>query len=93
MIRTLGFMTDKPILNREFDILNRRGDLSKSKVDTDGDNNYDGDAYEKYNWNLLVSLNTFSAANQLTSIVKEMGIAKLLGRKPVVVCLLLCQLL
>ncbi|CRH45755.1 Uncharacterised protein [Chlamydia trachomatis] len=49
MIRTLGFMTDKPILNREFDILNRRGDLSKSKVDTDGDNNYDGDAYEKYN--------------------------------------------
>lgn len=81
MIRTLGFMTDKPILNREFDILNRRGDLSKSKVDTDGDNNYDGDAYEKYNWNLLVSLNTFSAANQLTSIVKEMGIAKIIGKK------------
>ncbi|AZZ65273.1 hypothetical protein DMC14_000435 [Metamycoplasma phocicerebrale] len=81
MVRTLGFMTDKPILNREYDILNRRGDLSKSKVDTDGDGKYDGDAYEKYNWSLLVSLNTFSAANQLTSIVKEMGIAKIIGKK------------
>ncbi|WP_330463405.1 S41 family peptidase [Metamycoplasma gateae] len=81
MIRTLGFMTDKEILNREFDILNRRADLSKSKVDTDGDGNYDNDAYTQYNWNLLVGLNTFSAANQLASIVKEMGIAKIIGKK------------
>ncbi|WP_373436183.1 S41 family peptidase [Metamycoplasma equirhinis] len=81
MVRALGFMTDKPILNREFDVLNRRADLTKSEVDTNGDNIFENDAYTQYNWNLLVSLNTFSAANQLTSIVKEMGIAKIIGQK------------
>ncbi|SYV90217.1 peptidase, S41 family, partial [Metamycoplasma alkalescens] len=50
MIRTLGFMTDKPILNREYNVLDQRADLSKSKVDTNGDGKYDGDAYDKYNW-------------------------------------------
>ncbi|BDX52633.1 peptidase S41 [Metamycoplasma equirhinis] len=81
MVRALGFMTDDPILNREYDVLNRRADLTKSRVDTDGDGNYDNDAYKQYNWNLLVSLNTFSAANQLTSIVKEMKIAKIIGQR------------
>ncbi|PYF43083.1 S41 family peptidase [Metamycoplasma alkalescens] len=81
MIRTLGFMTDKPILNREYNVLDQRADLSKSKVDTNGDGKYDGDAYDKYNWSLLVGMNSFSAANQLTSIVKEMGIAKIIGQK------------
>ncbi|MBN4089613.1 S41 family peptidase [Mycoplasma enhydrae] len=80
MVRTLGFMTDKPVLNREYDVLNRIGYLTKSQVDTDGDGKYENDAYENYNWHLLVSLNTFSAANQLTSIVKEMGIAKIIGK-------------
>ncbi|MGX9364145.1 S41 family peptidase [Mycoplasma sp. 527] len=81
MVRTLGFMTDKPILNREQDILNRTNSLSKSEVDTDGDGKYENDAYDKYNWNLLVGVTTFSAANQLASIVKEMGIAKIIGQK------------
>ncbi|MGX9339119.1 S41 family peptidase [Mycoplasma sp. 1890] len=81
MVKTLGFMTDKPILNREFDILNRVGSLSKGLVDTNGDDIYEGDAYTQYNWNILVGINTFSAANQLTSIVKEMGIAKIIGQK------------
>ncbi|PZW01544.1 S41 family peptidase [Metamycoplasma auris] len=74
-------MTDKEVLNREYNILDKRADLSKSKVDTNGDKNYDNDAYTKYNWSLLVGINTFSAANQLTSIVKEMGIAKIIGKQ------------
>nr|WP_272873004.1 S41 family peptidase [Mycoplasma phocoeninasale] len=81
MVRTLGFMTNKPILNREYDVLNRRADLSKSLVDTKGNDTYGQDAYTKYNWNLLVGINTFSAANQLTSIVKEMGIANIIGQR------------
>ncbi|ENY68865.1 Hypothetical protein, predicted lipoprotein [Metamycoplasma auris 15026] len=81
MVRVLGFMTDKEVLNREYNIVDKRGDLSKSKVDTDGDQKYDNDAYTKYTWSLLVGLNTFSAANQLTSIVKEMGIAKIIGKQ------------
>ncbi|QJG66382.1 hypothetical protein HGG64_01495 [Mycoplasma phocoeninasale] len=81
MVRTLGFMTNKPILNREYDVLNRRADLSQSVVDTKGNDRYGKDAYTQYNWNLLVGINTFSAANQLTSIVKEMGIAKIIGQR------------
>ncbi|AXE61024.1 hypothetical protein DA803_02935 [[Mycoplasma] phocae] len=81
MVRTLGFMTNKEVLNREYDVLNRRADLSKSLVDTKGNNEYGKNAYEQYNWNILVGINTFSAANQLTSIVKEMGIAKIIGQR------------
>ncbi|WP_373437713.1 S41 family peptidase [Metamycoplasma equirhinis] len=81
MCSVMGFMTDEPILNREYDILNRRHDLSAYDVDTDGVNGSAFDAYTQYNWNILVGINTFSAANQLTSIVKEMGIAKIIGQK------------
>ncbi|MCV3733749.1 S41 family peptidase [Mycoplasma enhydrae] len=80
MVKTLGFMTDKPILDREYDVLNRTGSLTKWQIDTDGDGKYENDAYENYNWHLLVSLNTFNSANQITSIVKEMGIAKIIGK-------------
>jgi len=49
-------------------------------IDFDNDGSYiDDDAYDSYNWNLLVYSNTFSAANAMTSICKNMGIATILG--------------
>ncbi|ENY68866.1 Hypothetical protein, predicted lipoprotein, putative peptidase S41 [Metamycoplasma auris 15026] len=81
MIRTLGFMTNKEVLNREYDVLNKIGTKTLSKVDVFGDNKFTNHNYDKYKWTALVGINTFSAANQATSIIKEMGIAKIIGQK------------
>lgn len=82
MIRALGFMTNKQILNREYNELNKIASITKANVDTQKSDEFKPHDYDqKYKWNILVSLNTFSAANQGTSIVKEMGIAKIIGQK------------
>ncbi|WP_412031352.1 S41 family peptidase [Metamycoplasma buccale] len=81
MSAALGFLTDRPIRNREYDTLNRREDNWGVDVDTDGNGQYENDAYTKYKWYVHTGINTFSAANQLVSIAKEMGIAKTIGQR------------
>ncbi|PZW01545.1 S41 family peptidase [Metamycoplasma auris] len=81
MIRTLGFLTNNKVVNREYDVLNKIGSKTLSQVDVFGDNKFTKHNYDKYKWTALVGINTFSAANQATSIIKEMGIAKIIGQK------------
>ena len=52
------------------------------KVDTNLDGNFnDGDGYIDYNWGVLTSNYTYSAANMLASIIKNQNICKLYGEK------------
>ena len=50
-------------------------------VDINNDGNFkDNDAYDQYNWYVLTSFNTFSAANSFAAIAKELG-AQTIGQK------------
>ncbi|MBQ7994723.1 MAG: hypothetical protein IJ247_00685 [Bacilli bacterium] len=81
MIRVLGFLTDKIINYSTHDMLTGEYYISKYKIDTDGDGFYDNDAYDQYNWNVLVGENTFSAANAFTSNVLEQNLATVIGQR------------
>ena len=51
-------------------------------VDTDGDGDYtDAYAYDMYDWYVLTSPLTFSAANFFASIVQDVGIATVVGER------------
>ena len=80
--RVLGFITDE---NIPFAIYNSLGGLysyEESAIDADNDDDYeDKDAYSQYNWYILTSSNTFSAANYCAAICKNSGFAKIIGQK------------
>lgn len=81
MIRALGFLTDR---NLPYAI--RYSDTGASlsttfEVDADGDGSYaDPDAYSEFQYSVLTSVATFSAANYFTSIFRSMGLGKVIGQ-------------
>ena len=79
--RTLGFLTDKAILDYGYDTLTNEYSCSRFKVDTDGDGYYDDDAYDRYRWTVLSSLNTFSAANDFLCKAKQQNLARIIGQR------------
>lgn len=81
MYRTLGFLTDKVLLDYEYDTLTNEYSCSHFKIDTDGDGYYDDDAYDQYRWTILSSMNSFSAANDFICKVKQQKLAKIIGNK------------
>lgn len=81
MQRVLGFLTDKVLLDYEYDTLTNEYSCNHFKVDTDGDGYYDNDAYDQYRWTILSSMNTFSAANDFVCKIKNQSIAKVIGQK------------
>ncbi|ENY68478.1 Hypothetical protein, predicted lipoprotein [Metamycoplasma auris 15026] len=81
MIKTLGFLTNKHIVSHDYFALDKISINSNYKVDVYGNYAFQKHNYEQYNWNLLIGINTFSAANQAANITKEMGIAKIIGQK------------
>ena len=82
MINALGFMTDKPIPYLSGNLISGEMNLEYMLVDTDGDGDYrDADAYDMYDWYVLSSPVSFSAANLLTTIVKETGFATVIGEQ------------
>lgn len=80
MERVLGFLSDETLSLSILDTLTNQAQISYFQVDTDGNNDYDNDAYDNYHWSVLTSMNTFSAANCFTSIAKQHGIAKIIGQ-------------
>lgn len=72
MLQTIGYMTDEPIA---YHALNA-GDGSSSSTYI-GTNNT---AYD-FDWYVLTSPITYSAGNLMTSIVKDMGVATIIGRQ------------
>lgn len=81
MYRALGFLTDKVLLDYEYDTLTNEYSCSHFKIDTDGDGYYDDDAYDQYRWTILSSMNSFSAANDFICKVKQQKLAKIIGNK------------
>lgn len=81
MERVLGFITDKVLKYATYDTLTNEYRINYYKVDTNSDGYYDDDAYDQYRWTLLTSINSFSAANTLTSCFKYQGLGKVIGQK------------
>ncbi len=81
LFRTLGFITDENIHYSTLNYLTNYYSIIDYQVDTDGDGTYPNDAYTQYRWNLLTSINTFSAANAMASIFKEMNLGTIFGQK------------
>lgn len=81
MRRTLGFITDDKIQSCSYNTLSNEYCIDGYYVDVDGDGNYSSDAYDEYDWYLLIGINTFSAANLMTSIFKQMKLGKIIGRR------------
>ncbi|PZV98714.1 S41 family peptidase [Metamycoplasma auris] len=81
MIRTLGFLTNQKITAHDYNALDKISIDSHYSVDVFANNQFHWHNYDKYNWNLLIGMNTFSAANQAASIVKDMRIAKVIGQR------------
>ena len=79
-LEALGFLTNQDIKAPYLDRIDGVPYIKNYRVDTNHDGNYlDEDAYEQYNYYVLVSPGTFSAANYFASICKDMGIAKIIG--------------
>lgn len=79
-LRTLGFLSNDPIPYYSFNYLD--DSLSKSSIYVDSNKNGsydDNDAYN-YDWYILTSYDTFSAANSFTAMAKSLD-AKVVGQK------------
>ena len=82
MYSAIGFLTNDNIKLPSYNTLTKEFRLDYYAIDSDNDGNYkDNDAYTQYNWYILTSRNTFSAANYFTSVAKNMGIATIIGEK------------
>lgn len=82
MVSALGFLTDEPIPYSYGNLITKKDTVEYYLVDADGDGDYkDKDAYDMYDWYVLTSPMTFSAANFFASIVKDMGIATVIGEQ------------
>lgn len=80
MYSALGFLTNKNIKLPSYNTLTNEFRLDYYAIDSDDDGNYnDEDAYTQYNWYILTSKNTFSAANYFVSVAKNMNIATIIG--------------
>ena len=82
MVSALGFLTDEPVPYSYGNLITKNDTVEYYLVDTDGDGDYrDADAYDMYDWYVLTSPVTFSAANFFASIVKDAGIATIIGEQ------------
>ncbi|MFP4287034.1 MAG: S41 family peptidase [Candidatus Izemoplasmataceae bacterium] len=70
MLQTIGYMTDEPIAYHSLNAGD--GSSSSSYIGTNND------AYD-FDWYVLTSPITYSAGNLMTSIVKDMGVATIIG--------------
>ena len=82
MEKVAGFMTDEKIPLSTYDTLDNEFITDSYVVDIDGDGDFeDHDSYDQYDWYLLTGINTFSAANLMSSTFKDMNLGKIIGKK------------
>lgn len=82
MINTLGFLTNDPVQYVTGNLLSGQTSIEYYDIDTDDDSDYaDADAYDMYDWFVLTSPLTFSAANLFAAIVQDMDIATVIGEQ------------
>lgn len=77
MIKTIGFMTDKLVPVKDYDTLSNVASSLYYSVNIPEH----AKPFRNKSWSILTSFDTFSAANQLSAIVKEQQIAKIVGKK------------
>ena len=81
LLKVLGFMTNEDIVYANYDSLFKSKTTSNIKIDANDDDSFiDADAYDKYNWYILSSYNTFSAANSCVAMAKSFGV-NIIGQK------------
>ncbi len=82
MWRALGFLTNEPIPYLTRSTISGATSAEYYAVDADGDGDFtDDDAYDQYEWYVLTSKLSFSAANLFTAIAKEQGFATVIGEQ------------
>ncbi len=80
--RMLGLMSDKDVVYGATNQLSGSGYAITMKIDANEDGSYeDEDAYSSYNWGILTSAVTFSAANYLACNASYSGSAKIYGER------------
>lgn len=81
MYRVFGFLTNKDAIDYSYNTLTNEFSKLCYKIDTNRDGNYnDNDSFDSYNWSILTSISTFSAANGLVCKAKQVGAAKIIGQ-------------
>lgn len=81
LIRCLGFLSNDSVNYYSYNYLFNSATNVLMNIDVDKDDDYeDNDAYTQYNWYVLSSYNTFSAANSFTAMAKSLG-ATTIGQK------------
>ncbi len=80
--RMLGLMGDEDLCYGATNMLSSSGYAIKMKIDANEDGDYeDDDAYSSYNWGILTSALTFSAANYIACNASYSGAAKIYGER------------
>ncbi|MCS4536517.1 S41 family peptidase [Mycoplasma sp. CSL7475-4] len=80
--KVVGFLTKKPYSLFVQDRMTKTYSDIEIGIDTNSDGKYNSeDGYNQYHWYLLTGINTFSAANLFAHIVKQSGMAKIIGQK------------
>ncbi len=81
LMRVLGFLSNNSIKYYNYNYLFQNSVSALYDVDIDNDGDFtDNDAYTQYNWYILSSYNTFSAANSFVAMSKSLG-ATIIGQK------------
>lgn len=81
-IKILGFLTNDDISYCVEDSETGAVTMETYKVDTDCDGDYtDDDAYTEFNYYVLTSGYTYSAANAFATYVKEKNLGKIIGKQ------------
>ncbi|MDR2867525.1 MAG: hypothetical protein LBV55_02565 [Acholeplasmatales bacterium] len=81
LLRVLGYLTDEPIRNAMVYNYTRSLSITNYLTDTNRDQNPANDAYSEYNWYLLISPVSYSAANIAASIFSNMNLGTIIGQK------------
>lgn len=82
VFRMLGFLTRGQINYGGYRVIDDYAYAMGLNIDVDEDGDYeDDDSYSSYNWGILTSNVTFSAANFLACYAKTYGLAQIFGEK------------
>lgn len=81
MLRVIGGMTNKDIIFTNYSYYSQMYASESIKIDNNLNGNTTDDDHYNYNWGVLVSSSTYSAANYLAAIAKNQKICKVFGEK------------
>ncbi len=82
LLRVLGLLSDDDVISYSEDSMTKEYYESVHRVDSNMDGSFeDKDAFSNFNYYILTSEQTFSAANSFAVTAKLLGFAKIIGKK------------